>query len=220
MAVTAVLSNHFKYQSYHKKIDLAADSIKILLMRSGFVFNKDLHATKLNVIGTINRSDISFEAATKHIHTAAGDFVAAGFVDGGQITVTGSASNNTTFPIVTVNSATQMTVNETLVEEAAGASVTITGTDELTTGYGYTKDTKTLAGGALAEDDTNDRAEFTCSSVTWTASGGSIGPTPGALLYDDSSDEDTIIGYIGFGAELTATDGANFVISNIKIRLS
>lgn len=220
MGVTAVLSNHFKYQSYHKKIDLAADSIKILLMRSGFVFNKDLHATKLNVIGTINRSDISFEAATKHIHTAAGDFVASGFVDGGQITVTGSASNNTTFTIVTVSSATQMTVSETVTEEAAGASVTITGTDELATGYGYTKDTKTLAGGTLAEDDTNDRAEFTCSSVTWTASGGSIGPTPGALLYDDSSDDDTIIGYIGFGAELTATDGANFVISNIKIRLS
>jgi hypothetical protein len=220
MATVATLSNHFKYQLAKKQIDLSSDAIKVLLMRSGFVFNKDIHATKLNVIGTITATDISFEAATKHIHTAAGDFIAAGFVAGGQIAVTGSTSNNATFTIVTVDSATQMTVTEAVVEEAAGDTVTITGVDELATGSGYTKDTKALAGVSLAEDDTNDRAELTCSDTQWTASGGSIGPTPGAIFYDDSSADDTIIGYLAFGAEYTATDPQVFVITNVKIRLS
>lgn len=217
MAVTCILSNHYKYAKVKKMIDLSADSIKVLLMRSGFVFDKDLHAMKKNIKGTISRSDISFDAATKKIATVAGDFVAAGFVPGGKITVSGSASNNGTYTIVTV-STLEIVTSEALVNESAGSSVTITGADELGTGAGYTQDTKTLSGQALAEDDANDRAEMTCSNVIWTASGGAIGPTPGAILYDDTSSDDTIIGYINFDGEQTAPDGADFTISNLKIR--
>jgi len=48
MAVTCTLSNHYKYAKAKKLIDLSADSIKACLMRSGFVFDKDVHATKIN----------------------------------------------------------------------------------------------------------------------------------------------------------------------------
>ncbi len=220
MPVTGTLSNHFKYQAYKKQLDLSADSIKICLMRSGFVFNKDTHALYKNVMGTISASDISFENASGHIHTAAGDFVAAGFLAGGKILVSGSTSNNTTYTITTVDSATQMTITEALVEEIAGDAVTIAGADELATGAGYTRNNKTLANLVLAEDDGNDRAQMSCDSVVWTATPGGIGPTPGCILFDDTIAEKTIIGYIDFGGEQTAGDGATFTISSLVIRLT
>jgi hypothetical protein len=91
---------------------------------------------------------------------------------------------------------------------------------ELSTGNGYTQNTKTLANKSVAEDDTNDRAEMTCDNPSWTASGGSIGPTPGAILYSDTSSDDAIIGYLDFDGNQTALTGADFLINNIKIRLS
>lgn len=86
---------------------------------------------------------------------------------------------------------------------------------ELATGNGYTANSKTLAGVAVTEDDTDDRAEVIWSTVTWTASGGSIGPSNGAIIFDDTTTDDTVIGYIDFGEAKTATDGGNFNISNI-----
>lgn len=139
----AELSNHFKYQCLRKQIDLSTDSIKAILMASGFVFDKDSYATYANVLS-----------------------------------------------------------------------------DELASGYGYTQNNMTLTNQVLSEDDTNDRAEMTCDDLTWTASGGSIGPTPGCILYDDSSSDNTIIGYIDFGEELTATDGNTLVIEDIAVRFS
>lgn len=143
MAVTATLSNHFKYQLAVGAINLDTDSIKICLMDTGFTFNKDTHAVW---------SDVS--------------------------------------------------------------------SDELATNYGYTQNTKTLANTALSEDDSNDRMEMTCDDVTWTASGGAIGPTPGAILYSDTSGDNTIIGYLDFDGDQTATEGADFTIAGIKIRIS
>lgn len=91
---------------------------------------------------------------------------------------------------------------------------------ELAAGNGYTAGGATLTGATMTEDDTNDRMEVTYADVTWTASGGSIGPTPGAILYDDTSTDDTVIGYLDFGSDQTASDGADFVIKNITIRLT
>jgi len=94
---------------------------------------------------------------------------------------------------------------------------------ELTTGYGYTKNTKTLGTATVTEDDTNDRCAVTWANVTWTASGGSIGPTPGAIIFDDTvttPTADPIVGYIDFGGEQTQADGGVATISNIAVRLS
>jgi hypothetical protein len=115
---------------------------------------------------------------------------------------------------------TNMAGGDPTLTTGGEAGVTVTGNDELATGFGYTADTKTLAGAATVEDDVNDRAETTYNNVIWTATAGAIGPSPGALLYDDTSADDTIIGYIDFGGEQTAPDGADFTISNLKIRES
>jgi len=143
MAVTCTLSNHFKYQIGMGAINLDTDTIKILLMATGYTFDKDNHAVY---------SDVS--------------------------------------------------------------------ASELGTGSGYTANTKTLATTTLTENDGDDRLDFTCADVTWTASGGSIGPTPGAILYSDTSSDNTIIGYIGFGSDQTAVDGADFTIKNIVLRIT
>jgi len=136
-------SNHYKYQLAQGAIDLDTDTIKCALMASGFVFDKDAHATWADVSA-----------------------------------------------------------------------------NELSAGNGYTSGGATLSGASMTEDDTNDRMEVTYDDVSWTASGGSIGPTPGAILYDTTTSDSTVIGYLDFGSDQTAADGANFVIKNITIRIS
>lgn len=89
--------------------------------------------------------------------------------------------------------------------------------DQLATGFGYTQNDKTLAGGALVEDDANDKGTYTCDDPVWTASGGSIGPTGAAIIYDDTTGDDTVIGCIDFGTDYTVPDGTNFSIQNIEI---
>ena len=143
MASTA--SNKIKYLLAKKVIDFSADSFKIILMASGFTFNKDTHH---------------------------------GYAD------------------VSAN--------------------------ELATGYGYTQNTKVLAGVTVTEDDTDDRTEVTWTNPTWTASGGSIGPTPGAIVFDDTvttPTADPIVGYIDFGGEQTQVDGGIATISNVEFRI-
>jgi hypothetical protein len=95
---------------------------------------------------------------------------------------------------------------------------------ELAAGNGYTQDDKTLTGVTLTESTANDRLQVTWSTVTWTASSGSIGPTPGMILYDDTittaggaATEDPIIGYIQFDSELTQVDGGSLNIQNIQL---
>ena len=144
MATT--VANKIKYMLALKKIDFSADSFKIILMASGFTFNKDTHA---------------------------------GYAD-----VSGS---------------------------------------ELPTANGYTVNTKTLAGVAVTQDDTDDRTNITWSNVTWTASGGPIGPTPGAIIFDDTPTTptaDPIVGYIDFGGDQTQADGGVATIANIEVRIA
>jgi hypothetical protein len=100
-------------------------------------------------------------------------------------------------------------------------------TDELSTANGYTAGSKALAGVVVTEDTVNDRCSVTWSNVTWTASGGSIGPAAGAIIFDDTItangvywDADPVIGYIDFGGDQTQADGGAATISNIEVRIS
>lgn len=91
---------------------------------------------------------------------------------------------------------------------------------ELANGFGYTTGGATLAGVSVTKDTANDRAQATWTNPQWTASGGSIGPSPGAILYKSTgvAATSTIIGYIDFGSNQTATDGGTFTISNVIVR--
>jgi len=97
--------------------------------------------------------------------------------------------------------------------------------EELATGNGYTRDTKVLAGVVITKNDVTNKAEITFNNVTFTAAGGNIGPTPGAIIYDDSvvadgvdgTPDDPIIGYIDFGGEIVQANGGTMTIANIQI---
>ena len=88
---------------------------------------------------------------------------------------------------------------------------------ELATANGYTQQNKALSGGTLTEDDTGDKVYRTFDNVTWTASGGAIGPTGAAIVYDDTTADKTVVGCIDFGTDYTIPDGSSFQLQAIKI---
>jgi hypothetical protein len=92
--------------------------------------------------------------------------------------------------------------------------------DQLVTDHGYTQDNKELANKVVTEDDTNDKCSMTCDDVTWTASGGSIGATGAAILYDDTTADDTVIGCIDFGTDYTIPDGSSLQLQDIEVDLA
>lgn len=232
MAVIVTYSNHFKKALLNKEIDIDTDSIKVLLMRSGFVFNKDSHATLDNIKKTAvidaSGNTITVSNTTNTFTRTSGSFLTDGFVVGNKVTTTNftNANNNGTW-LISVVTALVMTVtttaggDPTLTDETNTTVVNLTwaSNDELATNYGYTQDTKTTGVVTLTEDDSVDKGVATYPTVTWTASGGDIGPTPGAILYDDTSSDNTIIHYIDFGAEETATDGTTFDIGSGSIKV-
>ena len=222
MAVTAAASNRAKYALARKMIDLSADSIRAILMRQGFVFNKDNHATRLNLKGYISATTLSVNASLQVLDSGNG-FLTAGLVPGNKITMSGwtNGGNNTTKIISTVTAGVIAVTDTTgLVQESAGNMVTIQADDELPTGNGYSQNGTLLTGQAVTEDDADDRAQMICNNIDFSASGGPVGPSPGAVLYDDSVTEKTIIGYLDFGGDQTIADGNNFRLQNVRIRIS
>lgn len=70
------------------------------------------------------KTDISFIASTKKINSAAGNFNVSALWIGSKFTVTGSTSNDETYTVDAITGSDITTV-ETLIDEEAGASVTI-----------------------------------------------------------------------------------------------
>lgn len=89
--------------------------------------------------------------------------------------------------------------------------------DQLATLNGYTQDDKVLANKVLSEDDVNDKGKMVCDDVSWTASGGAIGPTGAAIIYDETTADNTVIGCIDYGTDYTIQDGSGFQITDIEI---
>ena len=90
---------------------------------------------------------------------------------------------------------------------------------EVAAGYGYTAGGVTLTGVSIAQNDTDARADVTWNNITWTASGGDVGPIAGVIIYDDSITGDPILGYIDFGGAYTVADGGTATIANVKVRI-
>lgn len=81
--------------------------------------------------------------------------------------------------------------------------------------YGYTK--TTMTGATAVQDDVSNLGYVSFNNVAWNATGGAIGPAPGAIIYDDTHADDIVLAYIDFGADKTAAESGIFTISNIKI---
>lgn len=143
MAVTATVSNHFKFQLASGNIDFDSNVYKVILMNNTFAFDKDTHATLADVTA-----------------------------------------------------------------------------DQLGTGNGYTQNDKTLTGISVVEDDTNDKAAITWDNATWTATGGSIGPTGAYIIYDDTTADDTVVACVDFGTDYTIADGSSIQLQNIAVGIS
>jgi len=82
---------------------------------------------------------------------------------------------------------------------------------EIATGNGYTQQLKELT--SVFVGQTGGTFVFDAANVVWTATGGSIGPTTDAEVYDDTSTGDRLIFNLDFGASETAGDGSNFQIN-------
>ena len=212
MAVTTTCTNYYKYALMKKLVDLSADTIKVLLMRTGFVFDKRVHRQLKNIATNTGAISLTWAAVDKSVSRGSVSFVTDGFVAGNYCT-SDDVSNPGPFTIATVT-ALKITFNEVVVDSTA--TKTLTSNDELATGNGYTQQTKTTGTVTVVEDNVNDRADGTFPTVTWTAAGGSIGPTPDAIFYDSTAD--VIIMDTNFGIDNTATDGTTFDLAGGTFR--
>lgn len=108
----------------------------------------------------------------------------------------------------TINLYSAFTHDATATTKTAAES----GATQLTTANGYTQNAKNLANVAVSTVTTND-AKFDADDVTWTASGGDIGPARYALLFNDTDANDPPVLSIDFGANFTANTGTDFKIT-------
>lgn len=104
-------------------------------------------------------------------------------------------------------------VNSGYTFSGAHADLAAVTASQLSTANGYT------AGGATLANKTVSYAsgvtKWDADDVTWTASGGSIGPATGAIIYDDTSTSptaDRLVCYIDFGGAQTAGNGTDMKI--------
>lgn len=80
---------------------------------------------------------------------------------------------------------------------------------EISGGNGYT---------ALGEDIQNTYSETTgtgtmaATDVTWTASGGTVGPFQYAAIYDDTHASDILMCWYDYGSAPTLADGESFTV--------
>lgn len=72
----------------------------------------------------------------------------------------------------------------------------------------------TTGGTASAATWTNSSgtSKLVLADVTFTASGGSIGPFQYAVIYNDSATNDELIGWYDYGTALTITNGNLFTV--------
>jgi len=108
----------------------------------------------------------------------------------------------------TINLYSAFTFDATATTKTAAES----GATQLTTANGYTQNAKNLASVAVTTVTTND-AKFSAADVTWTASGGDIGPARYAMIFNDTDANDPPVLYIDFGANSTANTGTDFKIT-------
>jgi hypothetical protein len=83
-------------------------------------------------------------------------------------------------------------------------------TGELSTGSGYT------AGGATLTVTSSAQSyglyTLIASDITWTASGGSIGPFRYVVFYDDTATGDPLLWYVDYGYLITVSSGQTFTV--------
>lgn len=86
--------------------------------------------------------------------------------------------------------------------------------NQLATGNGYTQDDEALVSPTISQ--AAGVTSWDANDVTWTASGGSIGPARFAVIYNDTvttPDADALLVDINFGVNETAGNGTDFKVN-------
>ena len=209
--VHMITTNHFMYQLRKKLINMSADTLIVMLMRSGFTFDPKIHQKLINVKTNTGSIALTWAAADKSVSRGSGSFITDGFVVGNRCT-SDDTSNAGPLTIASV-SALKIIFNEAVVNSSA--TKTLTSDDELATNYGYTQSTMALTTPVVTEDNTNNRVDTTFDDVVWIATGGSIGPSAAVLIYDNNVSDKVIVMGGRFTSEQTATTGNPFTIADI-----
>jgi hypothetical protein len=81
---------------------------------------------------------------------------------------------------------------------------------ELSTANGYTSGGATVTVTSSAQS--SGLYTLIATDVTWTASGGSIGPFRYAVFYNDTATNDELIGYLDYGYSVTVASGQTFTL--------
>jgi len=103
------------------------------------------------------------------------------------------------------------TLKVMLTNSEPGASDTqLTDLTEISAGNGYSAGGTTATTSSSAQ--TSGTYKLVLADVTFTASGGSIGPFQYAVLYNDTATNDELIGYWDNGSAVTLSDGESFTV--------
>lgn len=79
---------------------------------------------------------------------------------------------------------------------------------------GYTTDGVTLTGVTFAETGAGTGIwQFTCAAFSWTASGGSIAQFRYTAIYDSTSTNKDVAGFLDIGSETNITVGNSFTVT-------
>lgn len=92
---------------------------------------------------------------------------------------------------------------------SASADVVKADLAEISAGNGYTAGGETTT---IAVSETGGTTTVTGTEVTWTASGGSIGPFQYAVLYNSSTAGGDLIAWWDYGSAVTLNTGETFTV--------
>jgi len=85
---------------------------------------------------------------------------------------------------------------------------------------GYVATGQLLAGGVLAQDNDNNKVTMSWDDPSWTASGETMGPCRGVVIYDDSVTNDPTVGFADFGSDVSVNASSVLQIQNVVLDLS
>lgn len=92
----------------------------------------------------------------------------------------------------------------------SAANTVLANITQIANGNGYTTGGSTSAQSSSAQ--ASGVYKLVLGDVTFTASGGSIGPFRYVVLYNDTATNDELIGYYDYGTNLTITTGNSFLV--------
>jgi hypothetical protein len=85
---------------------------------------------------------------------------------------------------------------------------------QIANGNGYLTDGVTLSGVTWAETGGGTGIwAFTSSAFAWTASGGSIAQFRYVAIYDSTSTNKDVVGFVDYGSEINITVGNSFTVT-------